>query len=435
MQVKKINTSATQLRLTVSAAALELESFKKAALKRVGKHIKVSGFREGKAPAHILEKQVDQNAFQTEFLELTVSQLYVQALEEEKIRPISRPEVTIKKFVPFTEIEFDAEVEIIGDIKLADYTKIIKTRLAVKITDKDIDAVIDSLLKRAADKKAVDRAAKDGDEVIIDFSGTDAKGVPVKGATGKDYPLLLGSNAFIPGFEANIYGLKSGEEKTFTIPFPKDYGVKALQGKKVTFAVKVIKVNEIIEPKLDAEFAAKVGPFKTVDELKEDVKKQLIHEREHEADRELENELVQDIISKSTLHVPKTLIEDQVQQLLAEVRQNLMYRGQTFEEMLEMDGKTEEQYRKEDLEPRAIERVKAGLVLGEIADKEQIMVTPEELEQRIQALKTQYTDQQMQAELDKEDNRRDIASRLLTEKTVNKLVIYATGRPGHIHHQ
>src|SRR5690606_2381802 len=143
-----------------------------------------------------------------------------------------------------------------------------------------VEEVLDRLAVRDADKAEVQRAAKDGDEVWIDFKGVDAKTKePVAGADGKDYPLALGSNTFIPGFEPELIGLKAGDEKTFPITFPKDYGVKALQSKKVEFTVTVKKVTEIQKPKLDDTFAAKVGPFKSIDDLKTDIKKQLTAER------------------------------------------------------------------------------------------------------------------------------------------------------------
>lgn len=426
MQVKKTNTSDTKVVLTVATAEAEMEPIKTSVVKRLGSGVKLAGFRSGKAPMPLVEKSLDQSLLQTEFLNDAVNQLYVAALEEYRLRPVDRPQVTIKKFMPFTELEFDAEVEVVGDIKLADYKKIKKSRQPVKVTAKDIDEVIAALRKRTAERKDVDRAAKEGDEVWIDFSGKDAKGEPVKGADGKDYPLILGSNTFIPGFEPNLIGLKTGQEKTFTIPFPKGYGVKALAGKKVTFTVTVKKVQEVIEPKLDDAFAATAGPFKTVAELKEDIKKQLAVERQQEADRALENDLIMEITAKSKLAAPQALIDEQIERLLRDLKQNLTYRGQTYEEFLESQNTDEERYRKEVLTPQAEERVKAGLVLSEISEAEGLDVTPEELESRMQALKSQYKDPAMQAELDKPETRRDIASRILTEKTVSALVSYST---------
>jgi len=423
MQVKRSNISDTEVTLTVVAKLEELKAIKDHVLTHFQAKVKLAGFREGKAPLSLVEKNVDQTALQSEFLEEAINQLYPQVIRSENLRPVAQPEINLTKFVPFTTLEFDAKVTVIGDIKLPDYKKMKATPPKVTVAAKDVDDVIKSLRQRAAEKKDVDRAAKIGDQSWIDFSGTDSKGQPIKGADGKDYPLLLGSNTFIPGFEDNLLGLKAGDEKTFTLTFPKDYGVKALASKKVTFKVSVTKVQELVEPTADDDFAAKVGPFKSLQELKTDIKKQLQTEREQQASLEFESDLVRKITEKTKLSVPKVLVDDQVERMVQDERQNIVYRGQTWEEFLEANGLTEEQYR-EQKGPIAEERVKASLVLAEIAEAEKLDVTPQELDTRISALKDRYKDAAMQTELDKPENRRDIASRLLTEKTVAKLVSY-----------
>lgn len=429
MQVSRKDPSETSVQLTLTADAKLLDAAKQEALKHVAKNLKLQGFREGKAPMSLVEKSADPATLQSEFLDIAMNRMYGAALDEEKLRPVAQPKVTVKKFVPFTELELDVEVEVIGKIKLADYKNVKVEKPAVKITAKEVDEVLESLRTREAEKKDVKRAAKDGDEITIDFKGTDSKtGEDIQGADGKAYPLVLGSNTFIPGFEPELIGLKVGDEKTFDITFPKDYGVAALQNRAVTFAIKVIAVKEVVASKLDDEFAAKVGPFKTVAELKEDVKKQLQTEKEYQADREFVDKLLTTLGEKSTVAIPAVLIDEQLERMEAEERQNIMYRGQTWQEHLDAEGVTEEEHR-ERLRPDAELRVKAGLVLAEIAEAEKINVTPEELEIRMQLMKGQYPDPQMQAELDKPENRRDIVSRMMSEKTIDKLKEYAAAKP------
>ena len=258
MQVSRKDQSETSVQLTLTADAKLLDAAKQEALKHVAKNLKLQGFREGKAPASLVEKSADPATLQSEFLDIAMNRMYGAALDEEKLRPVAQPKVTVKKFVPFTELEIEAEVEVIGKIKLADYKKVKVEKPAVKVTAKDIDEVLAGLRTREAEKKDVKRAAKDGDEITIDFTGTDSKtGEAIQGADGKAYPLVLGSNTFIPGFEPELIGLKAGDEKTFDITFPADYGVAALQNRAVTFAIKVVAVKEVVEPKLDDEFAAK----------------------------------------------------------------------------------------------------------------------------------------------------------------------------------
>ena len=424
MQVKISHPTTTEALVTVIATEKELQAIKTHVIGHYQGRVKVPGFRSGNVPPAILEKHLDPNALQTDFLEEGIQQLFSQAVDAHKLRPVGQPEISITKFVPYSTLEFEAKMPVIGEVKLADYKKIKKARPEVKLTAADVNDVLESLRERAAEHSDVDRAAKSGDQVWIDFKGTDSKGEPVNGADGKDYPLILGSNAFIPGFEDNVIGMKANEEKSFTLTFPKDYGVKALANKKVTFAVTVTKVQAVNKPKLDDDFATKVGPFKDLAELKADIKQQVTVERQREADAQYQSELVEEIAKKSTLDVPSVLIEEQIDRMEQDERQNLMYRGQTWEDHLKEEKVTAEEHREQKREQATV-RVKASLVLAEIAEAEGLTVTKEELDIRMQILKQQYQDPQMQAELAKPETRRDIASRILTEKTLDKLTEYA----------
>lgn len=426
MHTKLERITATKVKLTISATAEELLPLKNKVLNKLGKEVKLAGFRAGKAPLNLIEKNVDQTVLQREFLDEAMTMLYAKAAAHEKIRPVTRPEVVVKKFVPFTQLEFEVTTEIVDNIKLADYKKIKLAKPKPEVTAKDVNDVLNSLKLRVAEKIEVDRVAKKTDEVWIDFKGVDEKGEPINGAEGKNYPLVIGSNTFIPGFEDNVVGLKAGGEKTFTLTFPASYGVKALASKKVKFTVTVKKVQEVNEPEPDDAFAAKVGPFKTLSELKDDIKKQLTAEKQNEVNRNYMNELVEKITDKSKLAIPEAMIEQQVQHNLEHFKRDLTYRGQTFAEFLKSENTDEDKYRREALVPQAEKQVKSSLVLSEIAEAEKVQVTPEELEIRLQILKGQYKDPQMQAELDKPENRQDIASRMLTEKVLAKLEEYAT---------
>jgi len=425
MQVTKEQIDPTTIKLTIAADQALLDATKKHVLSDLSRDVKVPGFRPGKAPANLIEKQIDQSLLQAQFLDHAVNQLYTDAAQQEKLRPVAQPEIAITKFVPFTTLEFTAQVSVVGDIKLPDYKKIKVDASEVSVTAKDVDEVLENLRQRAATKKSVQRPAKLGDEVLIDFVGTDAKTKEaIPGADGKEYPLTLGSKAFIPGFEDELVGAKPGALTTFDITFPKDYGAKELQNRKVTFAVTIHTVNELELPKLDDTFASTVGPFKELSELKADIKRQLTTERGQEAQRAADNELLEKIAAKTTVAIPENLIEDEISRMEEEEKRNIAYRGQTWQEHLQAEGLTAEEHRAKQ-RPGAELRIKGGLILGEVADRENITVTPEELEIRIMLLKNQYPDETMQAELDKPENRRDINNRLLTEKTLDKLRSYA----------
>jgi trigger factor len=237
MQIALSHPSDTEAKLVVTADESTLAPIKQHVLRDLSGEVKVAGFRAGKVPLELVEKHIDPNRLQTEFLEHAINHAYSQAVQQEKLRVVGQPEINIKKFVPFSQLEFEATMAVVGTIKLANYKKLKAKRNEVKLADDDIASVLDNLRTRASNKQDVDRPAKDGDQIWIDFSGVDAKGKPVAGAEGKDYPLLLGSKSFIPGFEENLIGLKANDSKTFTLTFPKDYQVTALANRKVTFDV------------------------------------------------------------------------------------------------------------------------------------------------------------------------------------------------------
>lgn len=425
MQISLTHPSDTEALLTVIAAEADLASIKEQVLQKFQKNVNLPGFRAGKAPLAMVEKNIDQSALQTEFIEEAINQMYVQALTKEALRPVDNPQIDIKKFVPFSTLEFTATVPVVGKVSLPDYKKHKKALPKTSVTAKDVTEVIESLQTRMAERSDVARAAKKGDTATIAFKGTDAAGEAVQGAEGADYPLELGSGSFIPGFEDNVIGMKAGETKSFTLTFPADYGVKALAKKDVTFEVTVAKVQEAVKPVADDAFAAKVGPFSSLEELKADIKKQLVTEREAEAKREFENDLVKELAAKTKVALPVAMVDREIDAIEAEEKRNLVYRGQTWQEHLDEEGVTAEQHR-EEKRPGAEERVRVGLMLSEIAEQEGLDVSVDELELRLQLLSSQYTDPTMQEELAKPEARRDIASRILTEKTVDALVKYAT---------
>lgn len=422
MHVEKSQLNPTEIKIVITATEVELEPIKNSTLKRLAKNVKVAGFREGKVPLQIAEKHLEPNTYQAEFLDEALTALYADATASEKIRPVSSPNVNILKFVPFTELEFEVTTEVIGEIKLGNYRGLKLTVDKKKVAAKDISEVLDRIALQMSERKEVTRAAKNGDEVTMDFKGVDSKGEPINGADGKDYPLILGSSSFIPGFEDNMIGMKPGDEKSFELTFPKDYGVKALASKKVTFTVNAKLINEMVTPKIDDELAQKVGPFKTVDDLKEDIKKQLEFEAEQAFIRDQQNEAVKQLSEASSVELPGQLVDQQVVFELDELRRNLAYRGQTYQEFLDAEGTTEDAYKEEVLAPRASEQLKISILLAEIAEREGLTIAPEELQAQIQALKAEYSDQKMQQQLDKPENQRDIASRMLSQKVVTFMV-------------
>ena len=425
MKVERIDLGATKIKLLISADAQDLEPIKNHVLAHFRHSTKVPGFRAGTAPLSLIEKHIDQKQLLDEFLDHALNQLYGQAVNHQNLRPVGQPNVQLKKFVPFTDLEMEIETDVISKIDLADYKKIKLARTKVVVPTKEIDDVLRSLQTQVAERQAVDRAAKTGDEVIIDFKGKDKEGKSLDGTDAHDYALLLGSGNFIPGFEDELMGLKTGQNKVFKIKFPKDYGVSVFQNKEVNFEVSVKKVNELKKPQIDNKLAAKAGPFKTLTGLKADIKKELTAQKQQQADREYENQLLQQIVSKSKVDIPKSLIESEIDRMEDEEKRSLAYQGKTWQEHLTEEGINEQQHR-ERQRAQAEERIKGGIVLSEIADKEGVAVSEDEVQLRKQLLKGQHQDPAMQAELDKPEARRDLEARLITEKTITKLIGYSS---------
>lgn len=428
MDVKVENKGKTARKMTVSATAERLEDIKSRSLKRLGKDLTVKGFRKGKAPEKAVEKHLGDKAVQAEVLEDAVNFLYLLAINEKDLRPIDRPNIEVKKYVPYTELEFSAEIEVVPQPKLGDYKKIKAKAPTVEVTAKEVDEVVKNLRTRAADKKDVDRKSKDGDEVWIDFEGFDKEGKEIKGASGKDYPLALGSGTFIPGFEENLVGVKKGDKQEFELTFPKDYGAKKLAGQKVDFKVTVKQVKEVILPKADDTFAKTVGPFESMAQMKKDIEQQINHQKMQEAINKVKDDILEELLEKSEVNAPKTLLDDQLRSLKEELNQNIAYRGMTPEMFYEQEDMSEDEYAKKQLTPQAEKRVKVGLILSEVANQEKLSVTDDEVDIRVQLMQGQYQDPQMQAQLASPEGRQDLMNRMLTEKTVNTLYDYATRR-------
>lgn len=415
---KALNDTKTEVSITVDENLLQ--KTKQDVLKELAKTVKISGFRSGTAPLTVVEKNVDATRLQSEVLQSVVNNAYGDAVDQEKLRVIGTPEIKITKFVPYTELSFTAEVDVMPKVTLADYKKIKKSVPKVTVGVKDVNDVLENLQKRSASKKPVKREATNGDEVSIDFDGKDAKDNIVAGASGKDYPLTLGSNSFIPGFEEGLVGVKAGDKKELKLTFPKDYHAKNLASTKITFAVTVNEVRALELPTLDDKFAASIGPFKTLDDLKKDIKAQLIEQKELEATNKIKDEIVEELVTKSSFALPDVLVNDQLTALEQDFTQNLIYRGITQKEYLKQDGfKNVDDWRAKELKPQAERRVSVGIVLAEVAEKEDLTVSNEELNARLQVYKQQYA--QQAAQFDQPDMQREVASRILTEKTVERL--------------
>ncbi|MDB5186664.1 MAG: Trigger factor [Candidatus Saccharibacteria bacterium] len=417
------NLSDTKVELTITLGKEELDAAEKVALSKLAKTVKVQGFRKGKVPPSVAAKNIDPEMLSQQTLEDALSKAVAQAYLDKGIQALDRPAVEIKKFVPGQELEFTAEAEILPTVVLGDYKKLKVEKEKISVDAKEVNEIIERMRGGMGEKQPVDRAAKDGDEVKIDFVGK-KDDVAFDGGTGTDYDLTLGSNSFIPGFEEGIVGKKPGETFDLKLKFPDTYHVADLKGADVVFTTTLKEVKEIVLPELNDEFAAKVGPFKTVDDLTTDIKRELTQQKEREANEKLKDSLVKQLVEVSKVPVPEILVNDQSESIERDMTQNLMYQGLTLDQYLENKGfESKDKWLKTEVYDAAEKRVQAGLALAELSKAEKIEATSAELEEHVAMYKSQYANNpQMVAQFDQPEARRDIANRLLTEKTVERLV-------------
>ena len=422
MKTKLKNISDVKVELTISLGAEELKAAEQVALTKLAKEVKIEGFRKGKAPLEMVAAQVDPNLLNQETLENALSKSVAEAFLKEKVQAINRPEVDVKKFIPGTELEFTATTEIMPKVELGDYKKLGVKKEAVKVSKKEVKETIERILKNFAEKKKVEREAKIGDEVVIDFLGK-KDDVPFDGGKAEKFPLELGSKSFIPGFEEGLIGKKAGDELSLNLEFPEDYHAKDLAGAKVVFEVKIHEVRENVEPEINEEFLSKLGDFKTKEEFEKQIEEDLKTQKQAEADEKFKDELVKKLAEVSKVPVPEILLEDQKRSIEMDMQQNLMYSGLSLEDYLERMGKTREEWLEKDVKEAAEMRVKSGLALAELSKVEKVKSDTKELDTRIAQLKEQYgNSKEVQKQLSSDDVRRNLANQILTEKTIDLLV-------------
>lgn len=416
---KKLSDTRIEIKVTLDAKDLKTASEK--ALERLAKDIKVEGFRKGKVPTEVAKKFIPENDLNAETIDIAVRSTVIEAFAKNEKSPLAIPNVNVTKYVPGEMAEYTAEADILPEIKLGDYKNLGVKLEKYTATEKDIKQVLDNIVNSFSEKKAIKRAAKDTDEVIIDFVGKkDDKAFD--GGSAKDYHLTLGSKTFIPGFEEGIIGHEPGDKFNLELTFPKDYHMKDLAGAKTVFEVLLKQVNEVTLPKVDDELAKKCGPFKTLAELKSDIKKNIEAQNNHRFEEKYKDDLVEALVKKSKISAPEILINDQLRLIKDDLTRNAMSQGITFEQYLERGGETIETWEKE-AKKLAEARVKASLTLQILARDNKINVKDELVEAKIAELRDVYKKSPEAIKSLKDPNvRMDIKNRMIIEETLNFLV-------------
>lgn len=424
MEAKIENITKVKVKLTIDLTEAELKPHIEKVYKELSKNLKIKGFRPGKAPQFIVEKEVGQDKYYAEVLDSVLPDAYYKILTKEKLVTVSRPEIKVTKFAPTGGLTFEAEVEVLPDFELPDYKKVKVSKNEVKVTNKEIEEELKGLQDRYAEFKEVSRKARQEDKAEISFKGTRG-GAPVEGASGEKYPIIIGKGMFVPGFEENLVGMSKGEEKTFDVTFPADYHQKGLQNQKVTFKVNVLSISEKVLPELNDEFAKKFGIFKNVEELKKSVEENISEVKNLEEKRRLEEEIMTRIGNMVKFELPEALVHQEIHKMLEMAENNLKASGITMDKYLEMTKKTQEML-EEEMEPDAEKRVKYGLILSKISETENIQATDKEIQQEKADILARAGEnkEQVAERLKDHEVEHQIVNGIISKKTIEKLFEY-----------
>ena len=385
--VERVENEAT---LKITAPAAEVNAGYKKAVQKIADQVNIPGFRKGKAPRAIIEMHYGKEAVKQEAFEIVANKAYSEALDQEKLIPVSDPKVEESTFEEGKDMELTIKVTLKPEPELGEYKGLHVDKKEVEVTDEQVDAQIKDMMGRDAKMVVAEEGAviEKGDFAIIDFAGT-VDGEPFSGGEGKGYPLEVGSNSFIPGFEDQLVGLSKGDSTDVEVTFPEDYFVKDLAGKEAVFKVNIQDVKRKELPELNDEYVASKTDFKTVEELRANYKERMQKAAEANAKAEYEHELIDLAVANAKFSVPEIMIEDKISQMVDEMKMSLESRKMSLDMYMQYTGLDMAKIR-ENQRPVAEENVKTDLVLDAIAKAEDIQVDMADVDAEIAAISAQH---------------------------------------------
>ncbi len=416
VQVEKLEKN--MAKLTIEVSAEELDKAIEKVYQKQKNSINVPGFRKGKVPRAMVEKMYGAAVFYEDAANELIPAAYEKAYDECGEDIVSSPKIDVVQIEKGKPFIFTAEVALKPEVTLGKYKGVKVDKVEVSVTDADVDAEIDRERERNARSISVsDRAVKDGDQTVIDFEGF-KDGVAFEGGKGENYPLTIGSGAFIPGFEEQLIGKNIGEEVEVNVTFPEQYQAEELAGQPAVFKVTVKEIKEKQLPELDDEFAAEVSEFDTLAEYKEDVKKNLTEKREKDAKNAKEDAVIDAIIEDAKMDIPDAMVETTQRQMVQEFAQNIQMQGLSIEQYFQFTGLTAEAMM-EQVKPQAEKRIKSRLVLEAVVKAENIVATDEDFDKEIARMAEMY---QMEADKVKESIGEEGKKQLMEDLAVSKAV-------------
>ena len=385
LQVEKLEKNMAKLTIEVSAEEFE-QAVKKAYNKNKGK-MSVPGFRKGKVPQAMIEKMYGPEVFYEDAANILIPDAYAKTLDEDAkdLEIVSRPKIDVKQCEKGKPFIFTAEVALKPAVDLGKYKGVKIEKIDTTVSDEDIDKEIRREQEANARTITVtDRPIKDKDTAVIDFEGfVDDEAFP--GGKGENYPLVIGSGSFIPGFEDQLIGKNSGDEVDVNVTFPEDYNAKELAGKDALFKVKINEIKEKELPELDDEFASEVSEFDTMAEYREDVKKNLAEKKEKEAKDKKEDAVIEAIIKDSKMEIPDAMIDTNVDNMVNDYASRLQGQGLSLEQYFMFTGLDMDKFR-EQMREGAIKRIESRLILDAIVAAEDFSVSDEEYEKELERI-------------------------------------------------
>lgn len=381
-------------KLTIEVSAEELEKAIESVYQRSKKNISVPGFRKGKVPRKMIERMYGKEVFYEDAVNDLLPDAYEDALEECEEEIVSSPKIEVIQVEAGKPLIFTAEVATKPEIGLGKYKGVKIDKIDTEVTEEEVNAQVDRERENNARNIAVeDRPVKDGDMTVIDFEGF-VDGVAFEGGKGEDYPLTIGSGAFIPGFEEQLVGAEIGKEVEVNVTFPENYQAEELKGKAALFKCTVKEIKEKELPELDDEFASEVSEFETLAEYKEDIKKNLSERKAQEAKRAKEDAVIDAIINDSDIEIPDPMLETEQRHMADDFGQRIQLQGINLEQYFQITGSSYDTL-VEQIKPQAEKRIKSRLVLEAVAAKEGIEVSEEEYVKETERMAEIY---QMEAE-------------------------------------
>lgn len=392
LQVENLEHNMVKVTIEVDAAKLDAAITK--AYNKKKNQFNIPGFRKGKVPQKLIEKEYGVEIFYEDAANILIPEAYEAEMKDCDLEIVSRPEIDVVQLEKGKPFIFTAELAVKPEVTLGDYKglDVPKTRVTVKKEE------VEEELKRTQEQNAreitiEDRPVKDGDILTIDYSGS-VDGEKFEGGTAEDQTLVIGSGAFIPGFEDQLIGKELNEETEINVTFPEEYHASDLAGKEAVFEVKIKAIKEKELPELDDEFASEVSEFETLEEYKADIKEKIRSRKKEEANTERENKLVDLAVENAQMDIPDAMVEEQVQQMTEEFAQRLSYQGLSMEQYLQFSGMDAQKFA-DDMKPQAVKRIETRLVLEAIVKAENIEASEEDYKAEIEKMAAMY---QMEAE-------------------------------------